>query len=300
MKTFQPAFIVLAIICLAVAFGARPALAQDRAGQNTLGAKTTLPAKPLSPAKPALPAKPEPMTSISDFDRKHQKCLQDIAKDPDTAYENAMIWQSQGGGRRARHCVAMALFALGHPGEAAFRLEKLAKAPDGGTPAMRVDFYNEAAGMWLKAGEPHRAYDAATAGLELVKSDVGLRIARAEAYGALGHWDYAETDMNSALAFHPGNAAALRERAKARLKLGKLQLAKADIEKSLSIDETSVPTALLRGQINEAIRLAAKNGHTETIPAVPETIQDVPAPRRQRPEPQRPAMTNALGLPQPR
>ena len=30
-----------------------------------------------------------------------------------------MIWQDEGGGRRAKHCVAMSLFALGHEVEAA-------------------------------------------------------------------------------------------------------------------------------------------------------------------------------------
>ena len=44
-----------------------------------------------------------------------------------------MIWQDEGGGRRAKHCVAMSLFALGHEVEAAARLDALAIASDGGT-----------------------------------------------------------------------------------------------------------------------------------------------------------------------
>ena len=145
-----------------------------------------------------------------DFDAKHKLCLEKIADDADTAYEEAMIWQSKGGGRRARHCVAMTLFALGHADEAAFRLEKIAKAPDGGSPQMRAGFYVEAADLWLEANQARRAYDAATAGLKIARSDLDLRIVRARAYGALGHWDYAQTELTSALAFHPGNARALR------------------------------------------------------------------------------------------
>ncbi len=265
---------------LALVFCSLPALAQVAPEQAK---------KPPSAIKTATPA--------NTFELRHKKCLQEIAKDPDQAYEDALAWQSQGGGRRARHCVAMALFALGHPGEAAFRLEKLAKAPDGGTPAMRADFYDEAAGMWLKADEPHKAYDAATAGLELVKSDTGLRVARAEAYGALGHWDYALIDMNSALAFHPNDAQALRERAKARFKLDKLAEAKADIEKSLKLDDSSVATALLRGRINEALRLVKNGQAPETLETIPERLGDTPAPKPQRPEPFDPLHPAKTGLP---
>lgn len=197
------------------------------------------------------PAQAEEMS----FDAKHKTCLEDIAKDADTAYENAMVWQSEGGGRRARHCVAMALFALGHPGEAAFRLEKIAKAPDGGSPNMRAGFYVEAADLWLEAAEPRKAYDAATAGLKIARSDLDLRIVRARAYGALGHWDYAQTELTSGLAFHPGDARALRFRAQAHFEQHNLKLAKADIERSLAANGTNIDALLLRGKIREALRL---------------------------------------------
>lgn len=192
-----------------------------------------------------------------DFDAKHKLCLEKIAVDADTAYENAMIWQSEGGGRRARHCVAMALFALGHVGEAAFRLEKIAKAPDGGSPNMRAGFYVEAADLWLEAGEPRRASTAATAGLKIARSDLDLRIVRARAYGALGHWDYAQTELTSALSFHPGNARALRFRANAHFQQYNLKLATADIQRSLATDGTNIDALLLRGKIKEAMRVDA-------------------------------------------
>lgn len=192
-----------------------------------------------------------------DFDTKHENCLEKITEDTETAYEDALVWQSEGGGRRARHCVALALSALGHPGEAASRLEKIAIAPDGGTPAMRAGFYAEAADLWLDADEPRKAHDAASAGLEIARSNLDLRIVRARAYGALGHWDFALTELTSALAFHPENADALRVRAGVYLQQNDLDLARADIESSLAADGASIETLLLRGKINEAIRLDA-------------------------------------------
>ena len=80
-----------------------------------------------------------------EFDAKHKECLERIAQDNQLAFEEAMIWQDEGGGRRAKHCVAMALYALGHEDEAANRLDSLAMASDGGTKLMRADFYAEAA-----------------------------------------------------------------------------------------------------------------------------------------------------------
>lgn len=190
------------------------------------------------------------------FDARHKSCLEMIATNADNAYEEAMIWRGEGGGRRARHCEAMALFALGQKEEAAYRLHTLAGSLEGGNKTMRTDYYAEAANFWLLAGEVKEAYNSATAGLELAEDDVDLRIARARAYALLGRYNHAEIDLSSALVFEPDHAAALRYRADARREQGKLSEAKADIDRSLMIDPTSVETALVRGEINEAIRKA--------------------------------------------
>lgn len=192
----------------------------------------------------------------ANFDVRHAECLEAITKDAQNAYEEAMIWRGDGGGRRAKHCEAMTLFAIGHHEEAAHRLNILAKAADGGTDNMRADFYAEAADFWLVAKLPREAYASASAGLQLKENHTALRIARARSYALLGHYEYAETDLTSALVYDPKNAAALRYRADARRNLGKLQDAKVDIEMSLELDFSSVETALVRGEIIEAIRLA--------------------------------------------
>lgn len=194
------------------------------------------------------------------FDKKHKDCLEHIAEDSDLAFEEAMIWRSEGGGRRAKHCEAMALFALGHEDEAAHRLDELAKASDGGSPAMRADFYAEAANFWLLANEPDKAYASASAGLKLKENHTDLRIARARAYSLEERYDYAETDLTSALVFDPKSAAALRYRADARMQQDKLEDALEDIERSLSLNPESVETAVVRGRIREAIRKREASG----------------------------------------
>lgn len=198
----------------------------------------------------------------AEFDAKHKTCLERIAEDSDLAYEEAMIWQDEGGGRRAKHCVAMALYALGHEDEAARRLDSLAVAADGGNKKMRADFYAEAANFWLVDGQADRAYKSASEGLKLRKDHIDLRIARARAYAVLERYDFAETDLTSVLKFSPNNPDALRYRADAKMKQGRLDEAKIDIERALSADPTKVETALLRGQIREAIRLEALTKET--------------------------------------
>jgi len=192
----------------------------------------------------------------AEFEARHKSCLESIADDAQEAYETALQWRDEGGGRRAKHCVAMALFALGHEDEAAFRLDALAAGPDGGSDDTRVKHYAEAANFWLTVNEAEKAYASATAGLKLKYDHTDLRISRARAYALSGRYDYADTDLTSVLTIDPNHSAALRYRADARFKLDKIEAAQTDIEAALKLDPTSVETALLRGQIREAIRLA--------------------------------------------
>ena len=213
-------------------------------------------AYPFLAAVLALPASAQGADRTAELDARHESCLERIAEDQPLALEEAMIWRDQGGGRRARHCEAMALFALGYPGEAASRLDGLAEGGDGGSESHRINFRMEAADLWIAAGDASRAHASATAGLDMDERHAGLRIARARAYALSGRYDYAETDLSTVLAYHPRHAEALRYRADARLNQSRLSGAKDDIERSLQIDLTSVDSALLRGRINEAIRLA--------------------------------------------
>ncbi len=189
------------------------------------------------------------------FDAKHKSCLEQIAVDAELAYEDAMIWRNDGGGRRARHCEAMALFALGHKEEAAHRLDQLGAMVGQLSPKMRKNYYLEAANFWLMSEQTSKAYESATAGLAIDREDTDLRIARARVYALLDRYKDSETDLTSALAFDRNNPDALRYRADARKRLGKLTLAKSDIDRAMMLDPKSVETALLRGQIIEAQRL---------------------------------------------
>ncbi|WP_298917853.1 tetratricopeptide repeat protein [uncultured Algimonas sp.] len=191
-----------------------------------------------------------------ELDAKHKACLERIAEDQDLAFEEAMIWRDQGGGRRARHCEAMALFALGHESQAAYRLDTLAESRDGGSAEMRANFRSEAANFWLAAGEADQAHASATAGLAHEDDHAALRITRARASVMRGDIRAAETELSHVVSDDPDNAEALRYRADVRLRQDRLAAAHQDIEAALIADPASVETALMRGRIVEAIRLA--------------------------------------------
>jgi len=195
------------------------------------------------------------LDSALTFDQRHLACLEGIAVEAENAYESAATWAGRGGGYRAEHCEAMALFALGHAGEAATRLEALVAgfpAGDIDLDRLRVNYSTEAAQAWLQAGETARAYTASTTALDIAPDDAEARITRARVYFALDRVEDAETDLTSVLAYAPDHAEALRFRADARHKLGNLYAALADAELSLSL-APSVDTALIRGHIRNAI-----------------------------------------------
>jgi tetratricopeptide (TPR) repeat protein len=91
--------------------------------------------------------------------------------------------------------------------------------------------------------------------LKLVDGFVPLFIIRARSYFALERYQDAIMDLDSALINDPENADALRYRANVNLKQGNLNAAKKDINNSLQVNPNSIESALVRGQINESLRL---------------------------------------------
>ncbi len=57
--------------------------------------------------------------------REYDQCIELAMREPEIGFERAMAWRDLGGGIAARHCVAVALYGLGHFGESALRLERL-------------------------------------------------------------------------------------------------------------------------------------------------------------------------------
>jgi len=224
----------------------------------------------LAPTAAAQDAKAAPAPTA--FDLRHEACLDEISDNPEAAYETALTWQNEGGGFRAQHCIAMALFGLGRTELAAHRLEHLGRYPHSVTDSQKADYYFEASGFWIIAEDYEKAKAAANAGLELRPEHIDLLIARARAKAALQNYDAAKKDLDQALTLAPHRADSYRYRADLHLKQNNYDAALRDIEKSFSLDDAQVETAVLRGDIREAMRKAERREIEKNL--------DIPAPQR--------------------
>jgi tetratricopeptide (TPR) repeat protein len=168
--------------------------------------------------------------------------------------------EQAGGGAPAAHCAASALLGLKRYGEAAARLDALARAAT--TPSgMRPEIFAQAGNAWLLAGNGAKAATSLRAALTLsagdadlfadlgradamqrnwkdavldlnaainLRRDSSLLVLRASAYRALKDYRAALSDLNAALAISPGNADAVMERGLLRRDLGDVGGARKD------------------------------------------------------------------------
>jgi tetratricopeptide (TPR) repeat protein len=183
-----------------------------------------------------------------------QKCVERIETDPEGAFEDGSAWVVQTGRPAARHCVALALLALGQEEEAAARLEQLANDKDGGTLEQRALYLTQAGNAWLVAKAPEAAVVTLTNALKLRPQDPDLFIDRARAHITMKKWAEATKDLDAAVRLSPGNAEALGMRAKAKFESGELESAYADVRAALKQKSEDVNVLVLRGQIREAMR----------------------------------------------
>ena len=174
---------------------------------------------------------------------RYDECIAVTELDSEQAFEEALIWRDQGGGGPAEHCVAMALLALGHAGEAAVRLDTLARENRGGTQEQRSNLLVQAGDAWLLARRSDLAEATFSAALMLTPRDAEVWAARARARAMAGEWEMAESDLDAAITFNNANPEFYVLRSAARNAAGKDILAAYDINAALEIDP-NFPDAL--------------------------------------------------------
>lgn len=194
------------------------------------------------PAKQSLPR----IAQGADYNR----CLDMLSSDPQGAYAFADAWEATGGGDGATHCRALAEITLGTPEKGAERMEKLASASQG-QAAARASLYGQAGQAWLMAGEPGRAFGAATLALSLTPDDPGLLIDRSIAAASLKRYDEAVDDLTRALDLDPRRADALVFRGAAWRHLNQMGLAQDDIDRAFALDPENADMLLERGILRQ-------------------------------------------------
>lgn len=177
----------------------------------------------------------------------YAECLARIGEDPEAAYERAQAWRRDGGGRPARHCAALALFALGHHHEAAERLEVLAEELNRSNKRLTIAALAQAGQAWLAAGELRRALAVQSAALNLAPGDVELLIDRSVTWDATKNYQEAIADLDRADLLSPKRAEIRILRASAHRKAGNRQQARADVERALELEPENPEGLLERG-----------------------------------------------------
>ena len=178
----------------------------------------------------------------------YERCLGLLRTDPGEALLYADGWEAAGGGEGARHCAALSFLALGETERGAERLEDLARR-SGADPAARAAVFAEAGSAWTLAGEPDRAFAAATMALTLAPDDPALMLDRALALGATGRYAEALEDLDRAVALDPSRADAWLLRGAAKRQLGRVEDAERDVARALSLAPDNAEALLERGAL---------------------------------------------------
>jgi tetratricopeptide (TPR) repeat protein len=179
---------------------------------------------------------------------EYHKCFVLARTQPEQGWEEALAWQSLGGGEAARHCGALALIGLGKHEEAAHRLEALAqesRRPE----TVRAEMLAQAGQAWLLAGKPQQALAVQDTALKLVPGSPELLLDKAVTLAQVAHYQEAKEALDEVLKRQPNRIEAMVLRASAQRYLGQPALAKDDVARALVLDPDSVDALLERGML---------------------------------------------------
>jgi tetratricopeptide (TPR) repeat protein len=209
----------------------------------------TMLAPPADAAGEAVSPPPTPLARLAEGEA-YDTCLAQLRENPEAARERAEVWEVSGGGEAARHCLGLALLALGDARRAAERLEALA-ARSGAAAAARAGVFAQAGQAWMAAGNAGRAYAATTMGLVLTPDDRELLLDRALALGAMGRNAEALADLDRVLALDPRHVEALVIRAAAMRRLDRAAEAERDVTRALALAPDNAEAFLERGILRQ-------------------------------------------------
>ncbi len=176
-------------------------------------------------------------------------CLQRAEDLPDFAFEEAKLWEKQGGAADARLCQALALMLRGDWELAAPKLEASAQELTRDSAAARADLWSRAALSWLNAHKLDQADAAYGKALALMPDDIQILTDRAIARASAERYWEAIEDLDKVIAKAPKQAEAWLLRAQAHRILALNSKAMDDVEMALSLAPQNGQALLLRGNL---------------------------------------------------
>lgn len=194
------------------------------------------------PLLSALPASAAPFANRA-------ACLARAEQLPDFAFEEARLWEKQGGGLDARLCQGVALLLRADWRPAAETLESVIGQMDKEPAELRGNLWGRIGLAWQKAKEPARAEKAYDQALTLLPGDAQLRTDRAYLRAEQERWWEVIQDLDLVIKARPKQAEPFIMRAEAHRKLALSGEARADIDQALTLQPESADALLLRGNL---------------------------------------------------
>lgn len=194
-----------------------------------------------------------PAAQAQDSWESHSACLDQAVVDPEIAYEDAKIWERNGGGVLARHCWAVAAIGMGEYEEAAVTLEALAALGNDAAPLEPASLYAQAAQAWILAGSLDDAAIALDTSLSLRADDVETMIDRANVAALQGDYWRAVDELNWAEDLAPDRADVYLLRGTAYRFLESYDLALVDLDRAIELDGSNPSAFLERGNIKRLL-----------------------------------------------
>lgn len=201
-----------------------------------------------------------------DGPNEYKACLTLAKKNPEAGWEEALTWQSLGGGEAARHCASVALIGLGKYEEAASRLETLANESVQ-DDHIRAEMLAQAGQSWILAGNIARADSAQRGALVLAPNDPDILLDHAVLLAQVNHYDEAVNILSQVLRAQPNRIEALTLRGSAFRYLNNMPGAKDDINLALKLDP-DFPDALLERGIQRRLDGDDKGARADWLRAI--------------------------------
>lgn len=192
------------------------------------------------------------LAEIIEGPAEYRTCLILAKQKPEQGWEEALAWQSLGGGEAARHCAAVALIGLGKYAEAASRLETLANESVR-EDLVRAEMLAQAAQAWVMAGNVTRADSVQRGALKLAPGHPDILIDHAVLLAQVHHYREAVDVLSAVLRAQPNRVEALTLRASAFRYLDNRPGAEDDIAQALKLDP-DFPDALLERGILKRLK----------------------------------------------
>lgn len=191
--------------------------------------------------------------------QRYAACIAEAQQQPKAAVESASQWRDAGGGAPAKHCLGMALFAMGQAKNAALAFAQAAGDLENGKSTLEstirddsvtiASLYSQAGNASLVAEDPATAYQHFSRALTIINNRPGdmrgnLLLDRARALAAMKDYTRAKADLDKAAEDLPSAGEVWILRAAAKRKLGDLPGAEADAAQALAVAPGD-PDALL-------------------------------------------------------